>query len=202
MNKFQFPRRGVYLLFDPLKWKKKPWEKTLEEVFPFVCAVQLRSPSMSLEETEDTAAILRNITLRAGVPLIINNFPGIAAGCRADGVHLGKEDMSVSRAKKVFSGIIGVSRHNQHGADEAVEEGASYIGAGPVFATETKDTGRKTLGPEGFSKIKKSSPIPVIPVGGINPSNRRLLYGISDIVAVSSAINSSPDPGKTVNLLV
>ncbi len=202
MKKFKFPQKGVYLLFDPLKWKKQPWEETLKEVFPFVCAVQLRSPALSLKDTEKTAYKLRDITAAYGVPLIINNFPEIAADTGADGVHLGKEDMSVFRAKKIYSGIIGVSRHDAAGASEAVAEGASYIGAGPVFPTFTKETGRKALHPEGFKKIKQSVKIPVIPVGGINSSNRRLLNGISNIVAVSSALNSSPDPAESVKLLV
>ena len=200
-NRNRFPFRGVYFIFDPLKWKKCPWERNLPELFPFICAIQLRSPSQKKEETLRSASILKELIEKTNIPLIINNFPSIASRVGAYGVHLGEKDMGIKDAKNIFGGIIGASRHTVAGAASAAAEGASYIGAGPVFTTSTKETGRRSLGPEAFKKIKESVQIPVIPVGGINPSSRKLLRGISDIVAVSGAVNESENPIRAVRQL-
>ncbi len=188
---------GIYFLFNPIKWRYSPWEKKLPALFPFLWAVQLRSPEMNQKELRETAFKLKKLLAPAGIPLIINNYPRLAAACGAYGLHLGKKDISIREAKKIFKGVIGASRHSLEGAREARALGADYIGAGPLFPTSTKKMARKSLGIEGFIKIKKEVyPLPVIPIGGINEKNSHLFAHLSRTAAVSSCLNLSLNPAE------
>ena len=135
------------------------------------------------------------------IPLIINNRMDIAISINAEGLHLGISDIPLTVAKKHFKGIVGVSRHTTESAQIAEKEGADYIGCGPVFKTYTKNLDRKAIGINGFLRVKKSVKIPVIPIGGINTENVSQLSGICPVIAVSSAINMSLQPLKTVKKL-
>ncbi|MGM0568786.1 MAG: thiamine phosphate synthase [Elusimicrobiota bacterium] len=191
-----FKEKGIYFIFDPLSWNVSPWEESIRGLFPYLLAVQLRSPAMDLKQISETAKKLVKILSASGLPLIVNNYPRVAAEAGAGGVHLGKKDMPLREAKFVFNGFIGASRHTVKGAREAESAGASYIGAGPVFHTSTKNTRRSPIGLKGFEKIKEAANIPVIPVGGIKEQNCGLLKGRTNAVAVSSAINTSYSPDQ------
>ncbi len=190
--------KGIYFLFNPVLWKKQPWQESIKKILPYISVIQLRSPELNDRDLYFTAKKLKEILT---IPLIINNRLDIAKLIDADGVHLGMGDMPQQAARKIFKGIIGVSRHTLDGARLAEKEGADYIGCGPVFPTKTKKLKRDVIHIEGYLKIKKSVNIPVIPVGGINTQNISLLKNITRIVAVSSAINLSEDPVTTVKNL-
>ncbi|MFC2061640.1 thiamine phosphate synthase [Elusimicrobiota bacterium] len=197
----KFPEEGIYFLFDPTNWKKRPWKKNIREILPYICALQLRCSGLNDREFFNTAIELKKMLSTYSIPLIINNRMDIARAAGADGVHLGKSDISLPVAKKCFNGIVGSSRHTAGTAKTAVEEGADYIGCGPVFKTATKKTGRKTIGTAGFLKIRKVVKIPAIPIGGINKDNIGRLKSITKIVAISSAINLSANPVTAVRHL-
>ncbi|MFW6134024.1 MAG: thiamine phosphate synthase [Elusimicrobiota bacterium] len=188
---------GIYFLFDPLKWKKKPWEKYLREIFPYICAIQLRTSVNYDKAIYDIGVKLKQKINKTKIKLIINNRADIAQAVNADGVHLGEKDLPVEEVRKYFRGIIGASRHTIKGAKQAEEKGARYIGCGPVFKPISKKVDRKEIGIKGYLKVKRSVKIPVFPIGGINTKNISNLEGLTDIAAVSSAINSSENPIKT-----
>lgn len=151
--------------------------------------IQYREKSLSRKEIFKYAEILRKITFKYNSLLTINDHLDIAIAVAADGVHLGQDDFPASQAKKIFSGIVGLSTHTLEEVMEAQESGVDYIGFGPMFPTTTK---KDALVPRSLivleSVIKKSS-IPVLPIGGIKRENLELLLerGITHI-AVSSGI--------------
>jgi thiamine-phosphate pyrophosphorylase len=194
--------KGIYFIYDPLRpifRDKSSRDKSSEDKFignlmPFLSFIQIRSTKLSDTRLLREAVKLKELSLKYSVKLIINNRVDIALLSGADGVHLGKEDIPVAGARKIFKGIIGASRHTIKGALGAQKSGADYIGAGPVFKTTTKDTGRSLLGVKNFKKIADSVDIPVIPVGGINSQNIFKLKRIAGCAALSFGIQAASDP--------
>ncbi len=190
----KFPQKGVYFLFDPLSWEKKPWRENITDIFPHISALQLRSPDLFDREFFKAALFLKKKLEFSGIPLIINNRVDIALCAGADGIHLGREDIPAREARKIFSGILGLSGHTPEAAVKAEKEGASYIGCGPLFHTSTKSMKRDIIGIEGFKRVTGRAGIQVVPVGGINAENIRDVSAVSSIAAVSSAVNLSENP--------
>ena len=161
-----------------------------------VTVVQLRAKALPFREFLDLGLRAADRLAGTGVPLIINDRIDIALACGADGVHLGQEDMPLATARKILGGarIIGISVNTVEEARAAEAGGADYVGAGPAFATATKETVLPVLGPEGIRSIKRTVRIPVVAIGGINAGNAAALADSgADGIAVVSAILGAPD---------
>jgi thiamine-phosphate pyrophosphorylase len=152
--------------------------------------IQYRDKESTRRDVHTAALRLRDITARFGATFIVNDYADIALATRADGVHLGQDDLPLSVARKIMGAdkIIGISTHNVEQAVKADKDGADYIGFGPVFHTITKDAGS----PRGIGMLRevtKQVHIPVIAIGGITPDNAgSALAAGADAVAVASAI--------------
>src|SRR5262249_39601311 len=101
---------------------------------------QLREKNISDLELLERAKRVRRATKKAGALFIMNDRPDIARIVRADGVHLGQEDLPVKEVRRIAGAemLIGVSTHTLAQVRQAVLEGASYIGIGPTFPSGTK----------------------------------------------------------------
>lgn len=133
---------------------------------------------------------LRELTAEFKACLIINDYPDLAVAVHADGVHLGQDDMPAVAARKILGPdkIIGVSTHSVAEAVQAEQDGADYIGFGPVFHTTTKDAG-KPQGPESLREIKAAVGIPIVAIGGIGVDNvSEVISSGANALAVASAI--------------
>jgi thiamine-phosphate pyrophosphorylase len=132
--------------------------------------------------------------------LIVNDRVDIALEVGADGVHVGQEDLDfrevVRRAPS--SMIVGVSARYPALARAAAAAGATYVGAGAVFATPTKPEA-VVIGLKGLQEVVEALDIPVVAIGGIRPENLRsvLATGVR-YCAVISGINDSPGPASAV----
>ena len=135
--------------------------------------VQLRAKDMPSNDFFKLADAVRGLTRRAGAMLIVNDRVDIALAVRADGVHLGQEDLPLKAARKIAGDrlIVGVSTHDMAQAEEAEAGGADYIGFGPIFGTATKATGYSPRCLDMLRDIKKTVKIPVVAIGGINEGN-------------------------------
>jgi thiamine-phosphate pyrophosphorylase len=154
--------------------------------------VQLREKDMNKRELYYEAVLIRNLTLKHKVTLIMNDYIDIAMAVRADGVHLGQDDMPIEEARRVAGNkmIIGISTHNLNQAINAQEHGADYIGFGPMFQTSTKDAGK----PKGLVSLKNICSkirIPVVAIGGISSENiNDAMNAGAEACAIISAIQS------------
>lgn len=117
--------------------------------------------------------VLRDMTRRAGVSFIVNDYLDIAQLVDADGVHVGQDDLPVAEARKLLGPdkIIGLSTHSPEQARDAVEQGADYIGVGPIFATKTKDDVCAPVGFEYLDYVRENIDLPWVAIGGIKRSN-------------------------------
>jgi len=160
--------------------------------------IQLRAKKLSIPEIEKFAMELRAATTRHGVPLVINDHPEIARRIRAEGVHLGQDDMSIAEARKIVGAdcAVGKSTHSLDQAIRAFYEGADYIGFGPLFATPTKPD----YSPVGLDEIEKCHDavrIPVFCIGGIKVDNlpEVIEAGARRVVIVSGLLQAN-DPAE------
>lgn len=130
------------------------------------------------------------------IPLIINDDVKAAITINADGVHVGQKDLGALRARELIGSnkIIGVSVSTVAQAQKAQQEGADYIGAGPIFPTLTKTDADPPFGLNGLRAIKGSVSIPVVAIGGIGKDNAQKVIAIADGIAVISAVLSTENP--------
>jgi len=152
--------------------------------------IQYREKDKSRREIYHESIRLKNLAEKFNAVFIVNDHPDIALAVNADGVHLGQDDLPLKEARKILGKekIIGVSTHSIEQAIEAERGGASYIGFGPIFLTETKDAG-EPKGIQMLREIKRLITIPVVAIGGINIENiKPTLDSGADAVAVASAI--------------
>lgn len=157
--------------------------------------VQLREKELDdgtfLAEAFEMGALCKQY----GVPFIVNDNVEVAAKCKADGIHVGQEDMRASDVRKQVGEnvIIGVSVHNVEEALEAVRNGADYLGVGAMFSTSTK-ADASVLSWETLRDICRAVDVPVVAIGGISKGNLLKLAGTGvDGVALVSAIFGAED---------
>ncbi len=159
--------------------------------------VQLRAKNRSFNDFVDLGRQAAAVLKRLGVPLLINDRVDVALACRAEGVHLGQEDVPPAMARRALAEgtVIGVSAKTPDEAREAERQGADYIGAGPVFVTASKAIDLPVIGPDGVRRIKAAIRVPVVAIGGITEGNAGELRAAgADGIAVISAILGAADP--------
>jgi thiamine-phosphate pyrophosphorylase len=163
--------------------------------------VQLREKSLGTGEVLPLAVRLRELTREHEALLIVNDRVDLALACRADGVHLGPDDLPVSEVRRIVPSrfLIGFSTDEPHTARQAEAAGADYLGCGTVWPTESKADAGRAIGPEGVAAVARAVRIPVVGIGGVTPDRAGLLREIGAAgVAVIRAVMEAPDPGATV----
>jgi thiamine-phosphate pyrophosphorylase len=101
---------------------------------------------------------------------------------KADGVHVGQEDLGVDQARRVVgpSAIVGLSTHDADQIAAALGTTASYIAVGPIYGTSTKDTGYQARGLDLVRTAARGGR-PVVAIGGIT------LERAADVIAAGAA---------------
>jgi thiamine-phosphate pyrophosphorylase len=134
--------------------------------------IQLREKKRSKREKLEIGFMVRPIIHEDGALFIVNDDLDLALILDADGLHLGQTDIPIHYARPyLHNKIIGVSTHSLKQAQQAIEDGADYIGVGPVFPTSTKENPDHVVGPGLITRIATFSPVPIVAIGGITLSN-------------------------------
>lgn len=140
---------------------------------------------------------------RYNVPFIVNDDVELALKLQADGVHVGQDDVSLTKIQEFFKGlIVGVSVHTVGELEQAVRGGADYVGIGPIYETQSKFDAK---GPAGVTFLQQARTLfpgfPLVAIGGITTKNaHEPLSAGADGVAVISEICQSQDRQETVRL--
>jgi len=157
--------------------------------------VQYRAKNAHAALAAKQARLLAALCRARSVPLIVNDSVELALAAGADGVHLGRDDVSVREARARLPGLlIGVSCY----ADEerlrcAAADGADYVAVGSVFASSTKP-GATRAPLELLARARALSGLPVAAIGGITPQNApQAVAAGADMLAVISALFDAPD---------
>lgn len=166
--------------------------------------VQIRVKNQPFEAWKQIAFETKEVCDRFGATCIINDNALIAAEIGADGVHLGKTDMSPVEARRLLgkNKIIGATANTFEDIVLLAEMKVDYIGLGPFRFTGTKQNLAPILGIEGYERIfaqvkKVGISLPIIGIGGVTLQDISLLKktGLSGI-AISSAINLAENPSE------
>ena len=128
--------------------------------------VQLRVKGATTEELLARGLAFRELD----ATFVVNDDVEAAVELQADGVHLGRSDAGVDRALNAGL-LLGLSAASVDEALDAEWEGATYVGAGPVWATPSKPDADPPIGLDGLAEICDAVSIPVVAIGGIDASN-------------------------------
>jgi len=161
-------------------------------------AVQYRDKRRDPDGHLARARALRAVTRELGSLLIINDDPELAAAVDADGVHLGRDDPGIERARALVGArAIGVSCYNDFDrAVDARERGADYVAFGSFFPTATK-SGTVAASPALLRRARRELGLPTVAIGGITPDNGAALVAAgADALAVVSAVFAADDPQR------
>lgn len=136
--------------------------------------VQLRMKHASDEETETVAVEVQKLCHTYGATFLIDDRVELVRKLKADGVHLGKNDMPIAEARKILGRdfLIGGTANTFDDVRAHYEAGADYIGCGPFRFTTTKEKLSPILGLEGYRSIVQQMKaegihLPIVAIGGI-----------------------------------
>ena len=159
--------------------------------------LQIREKSMPDRQFLDLLLQVRELTWEYGALLIVDDRVDAALIARADGVHLGQDDLPLPDARRIAPDLlIGVSTHNAGEIVRAQEEGCSYLNIGPIYPTKTKQLACTFLGLEQLKSLVPSVRVPFSVMGGIKFMHLAELKaaGARRIAAVT-AFTQADDPG-------
>lgn len=157
--------------------------------------VQLRGKGVTDRVLVGAARELLALCREAGVPMFVNDRPDVALTVRADGAHVGPDDLPPLEARRVLEILaLGVSARTLDRVRRAEEAGAAYLGAGALRPSATKPEA-PVLGFDGIARIAGATSLPVVAVGGVRPEDagRLRTLGLAG-VAASAAVLEAPDP--------
>lgn len=172
--------------------------------------VQLRMKDASEEEFLSVGTEVRRLCNQYGATFIIDDHVELVHKLKADGVHLGKNDMPIIEARRILGNnvIIGGTANTFEDIASHYQATANYIGCGPFRFTTTKKGLSPTLGLEGYrsimQKVKEAAiDIPVVAIGGITAEDIPgiMQTGISGI-ALSGAILRAENPIEEINRIL
>src|SRR5207245_7710641 len=120
----------------------------------------------------ERARDVRRWTRQERVLFIMNDRPDIARLAEADGIHVGQEELPVREVRRILGpgALVGVSTHSLDQARQAVLDGASYIGVGPTFRSNTKEFAQFP-GLELVRQVAAETSPPAVALGGIRPED-------------------------------
>jgi thiamine-phosphate pyrophosphorylase len=192
-----FPRSGLYAITREAYRNEQALAEVVSAAIRGGAAVVQYRAKSSRDPLREAASLL-SVCRDGGVPLIINDDVELARRVGADGVHVGKDDLSLTEARDVLgpNAIIGVSCYDS--VDLAVRAeagGANYVAFGRFFPSKTKpDAPCARL--ETLAEAKRRLCIPIVAIGGVTPENGGLLLKAgADLLAVIEAVFGAPHPG-------
>jgi thiamine-phosphate pyrophosphorylase len=158
--------------------------------------VQYRSKSTGAAVKLRQAQELRALCRMHGALFIVNDDAELAGLCRADGVHLGREDASIASARERLgeTALIGASCYDDLArAQRCADAGADYLAFGSFFPSTVKpDAVRAPL--ELLHEARRRWQLPLVAIGGIRPDNASgLIAAGADALAVIGALFHVPD---------
>ncbi len=199
-------KKFIYLI-SPEKIKSDNFYIYLEEIFKLnkVAFFQLRLKKEKKKNKLIVGRKIKNLCKKYKVKYIINDDPFVAKKLRADGCHLGQNDMNIFNARKILKKhIIGVTCHNSKKLVKlAIKNKADYIALGAFYLSKTKEAKYKA-NIKILKWTKKTTKIPIVAIGGIKFNNyKKLLLNNANFLAISGYIwnNKKYKPTEAIKKL-
>ncbi len=162
--------------------------------------VQYREKAGTTAQLYQEALELRDLC-RGKTLFIVNDRVDIALAVDADGVHIGQDDLPlpVVRAMLAPGKIIGVTVRTLAEAVTAADNGADYLGVGPIYATTTKSDAGEPRGLRLLREVRAACSLPLAAIGGISlDTTLEVIAAGADMVCAMSAVVTSQDVTRAV----
>lgn len=164
--------------------------------------IQLRMKEVSDADFISVAEKIAPMCREYGATFILDDRVHLVNLCKADGVHLGRNDMPVTEARAILGSdvIIGGTANTIDDIERLWRDGANYIGCGPFRFTTTKKNLSPILGLDGYQSItnemkQRGILLPIVAIGGITAADIKPLIATGiDGIAVSGAILNATNP--------
>jgi thiamine-phosphate pyrophosphorylase len=204
------PDLRLYALLDPERSSGRDLAVLAREVAQGgATLVQLRDKHGNTRDMIERARAIGAALAPFNVPLLINDRVDVALAAKADGVHVGWEDMSVADARALLGRdtIIGLSIKTMEQVNAAPADMLDYVCIGGVFQTSSKDNPDPPVGVAGFARLAaamraRAPHLPVGAIAGIDANNAASVMAAgSDGVAIISALTLAPEPEKAARRL-
>lgn len=179
--------------------------------------VQLRMKNASIDEIRPIALQAQQLCREANATFIIDDHVALVKEIKADGVHLGKNDMPIDEARAILGNdfIIGGTANTIEDIIMHHKNGADYIGCGPFRFTTTKEKLSPVLGLEGYRSImekvrntyslkgRNGESLPIVAIGGITAEDIPSIMqtGITGI-ALSGTVLRAENPAEEMARLI
>jgi thiamine-phosphate pyrophosphorylase len=158
--------------------------------------IELRDRELPRSAIERSGRTFRRLANTYGALFIVNDDPHLALELRADGVHVGQDDMDPAEARRIMGpdAIIGLSTHSREQIEAAAREPVDYISVGPIWETPTKE-GRPGTGLELIREAAGIAERPWFAIGGIDTENAdEVVSAGAERLCVVRAIRDAADP--------
>ncbi len=166
--------------------------------------IQYRQKTGSTREMIEICRAMKRLCAETGVTFIVNDRVDVAIASNVDGIHLGQDDFPIPLARKSWSEgwIIGGSAATLEEAQECLDQGADYIGFGPVYPTASKDDAGPVTGIDLLKHVVDTIPLPIIAIGGISVENTPdVIWAGAKGIAVISAVCCQENPEQATREL-
>ncbi|MGI8313630.1 thiamine phosphate synthase [Halobacillus mangrovi] len=196
-----------YLVMGSQNCKRDPLTILEEAIDGGITAFQYREKgpgSLNGKEKLDLGRKLREICKENDILFFINDELALVEPLEADGIHIGQEDEDADKVRALFpEKIIGLSVSNTEEVTNSSIDSVDYLGAGPIFLTDTKKDAKPVVGTDWITALRKGYPdLPIVGIGGITTSNAsEVIRAGANGVAVISDITHSKNISKTVKKL-
>ncbi len=165
--------------------------------------VELRDRELPRNAIERSGHTFRRLANTYGALFIVNDDPHLALELRADGVHVGQDDMDPAEARRIMGpdAIIGLSTHSREQIEAAARQPVDYISVGPIWETPTKE-GRPGTGLELIRETAQIAERPWFAIGGIDSGNAdEVVSAGAERLCVVRAIRDATDPRAATTAL-
>src|SRR3954447_21569953 len=165
--------------------------------------IELRDREHPRNAIERSGHTFRRLANTYGALFIVNDDPHLALELRADGVHVGQDDMSPAEARRIMGpdAIIGLSTHSREQIEAAAAAPVDYISVGPIWETPTKE-GRPATGLELIRTAAQIAELPWFAIGGIDTDNvEDVVSAGAERLCVVRAIRDGADPRAAASTL-
>jgi thiamine-phosphate pyrophosphorylase len=201
-----FVTTGIYALTaEELSKGRRNIDVVDELIKAGITFLQYREKDKKAKEMYEECLVIREKTRAAGVTFIVNDHIDLAIAVKADGVHVGQEDLPPQIVRKLIGNdmLLGLSTHSPEQVRLAeLCSVVDYIGVGPVFATKTKKDVCAAVGLEFVRYVATNSNLPFVAIGGIKEHNiaKVASAGAKTIAVVSDIVGADDIKAKVHSL--
>lgn len=195
--------RGLYAIADPTFDPCGSLPKLVAKYLAGGCKlVQLRiktreqKTSLWNDDAFEAAKEILKLKKSFDFTFIVNDYVDVAAELKADGIHVGANDMPVGEIRDHVGDrlIIGYSSHSYEEAVAAEKAGADYVALGAIYPTATKGYGHPVVGIETLKRVTATLKVPVVAIGGIKRENYREVFDAgASACAMITALTGADD---------